>query len=236
MKRIVLFSLALFASIPLFGQPSDWAQYGRYEKQNAALAGKPIEAVFMGNSIIDNWIAADPAFFEKNGFEDRGISGQTTSQMLARLRRDVLELRPRAMVLLAGINDIAQNNGPITIENSFGNIVSMCELATCHGIRVVLCSLLPCDRCSWRPEIRPAGKVVALNSLLKEYAAANGMVYVDYHAAFDNGRGGLPESFSSDGCHPTPEGYTRMEPMVVKAIAEALGCPNTYYVTPVSNQ
>ena len=160
MKKIVLLSLSVFAAFSLSAQqPRDWAQYGRYERQNAALAGEPVEVVFMGNSITDNWIGADPDFFARNGFVDRGISGQTTAEMLARFRRDVIDLNPKAVVILAGINDIAQNNGAIKLENVFGNIVSMCELAKFNGIRVVLCSVLPCDRFSWRPEIKPAAAV-----------------------------------------------------------------------------
>lgn len=134
MKKIVLLSLAVFAALSLSAQqPRDWAQYGRYEQQNAALAGESVEVVFMGNSITDNWIGADPDFFARNGFVDRGISGQTTAEMLARFRRDVIDLNPKAVVILAGINDIAQNNGAIKLENVFGNIVSMCELAKFNG-------------------------------------------------------------------------------------------------------
>ena len=165
MKKIVLLSLSVFAAFSLFAQqPRDWAQYGRYERQNAALAGEPVEVVFMGNSITDNWIGADPDFFARNGFVDRGISGQTTAEMLARFRRDVIDLNPKAVVILAGINDIAQNNGAIKLENVFGNIVSMCELAKFNGIRVMLCSVLPCDRFSWRPEIKPAAAVAELST------------------------------------------------------------------------
>lgn len=186
MKKIVLLSLSVFAAFSLSAQqPRDWAQYGRYERQNAALAGEPVEVVFMGNSITDNWIGADPDFFARNGFVDRGISGQTTAEMLARFRRDVIDLNPKAVVILAGINDIAQNNGAIKLENVFGNIVSMCELAKFNGIRVVLCSVLPCDRFSWRPEIKPAAAVAELNTMLRQYAAEHKIPYVDYHAALD---------------------------------------------------
>lgn len=223
MKKILLLSLALFCAAALPAQENrDWAQYGRYERQNAELAGQSVEAVFMGNSITDNWASIDSEFFTRNNFVGRGISGQTTLEMLARFRRDVIDLHPRAVVILAGINDIAQNQGPISLENTFGNIVSMCELAKYNGIRVVLCSVLPCDRFSWRPEIAPAEKVRALNALLREYAARQGIVYVDYHSAFDNGQGGLDARFSEDGCHPTLYGYTLMEPMVVKGINKAL--------------
>ena len=172
----------------------------------------------------------------RNGFVDRGISGQTTAEMLARFRRDVIDLNPKAVVILAGINDIAQNNGAIKLENVFGNIVSMCELAKFNGIRVVLCSVLPCDRFSWRPEIKPAAAVAELNTMLRQYAAEHKIPYVDYHAAFDNGSGGLDARFSQDGCHPTLYGYTLMEPMVVEGINKALRTKQARYTTPTPNE
>ena len=214
MKKIVLLSLSVFAAFSLSAQqPRDWAQYGRYERQNAALAGEPVEVVFMGNS-----------------------SGQTTAEMLARFRRDVIDLNPKAVVILAGINDIAQNNGAIKLENVFGNIVSMCELAKFNGIRVVLCSVLPCDRFSWRPEIKPAAAVAELNTMLRQYAAEHKIPYVDYHAALDNGSGGLDARISRDGCHPTLYGYTLMEPMVVEGINKALRTKQARYTTPIPNE
>lgn len=237
MKKIVLPILSVFAAVSVCaGQPRDWAQFGRYERQNAELAGKPVEVVFMGNSITDNWISADPVFFERNGFVDRGIGGQTTAEMLVRFRRDVIDLKPEAVVILAGINDIARNNGDIKLENTFGNIVSMCELARHNGIRVVLCSVLPCDRFSWRPEIEPAAAVRELNAMLKRYAARQKIPYVDYHAAFDNGAGGLDARFSQDGCHPTLYGYTLMEPMVAEGINKALRTKKARYTTPIPNE
>ena len=236
MKKIVLFIVlsALFAGARA-GEPRDWAQYGRYAAQNAAVE-RPVEAVFMGNSITDNWAAHDSEFFVRNGFVGRGISGQTSIEMLARFRRDVIDLHPKAVVILAGINDIAQNLGPIALENTFGNIESMCELARCHGIRVVLCSVLPCDRLSWRPDIGPAAEVVRLNDMLKRYAERNRIAFVDYHAAFDNGKGGLDARFSHDGCHPTFYGYTLMEPLVTEGINKALRTRKKRYVTPVPQE
>lgn len=236
MKKIVLFIVlsALFAGARA-GEPRDWAQYGRYAAQNAAVE-RPVEAVFMGNSITDNWAAHDSEFFVRNGFVGRGISGQTSIEMLARFRRDVIDLHPKAVVILAGINDIAQNLGPIALENTFGNIESMCELARCHGIRVVLCSVLPCDRLSWRPDIAPAAEVVRLNDMLKRYAERNRIAFVDYHAAFDNGKGGLDARFSHDGCHPTFYGYTLMEPLVTEGINKALRTRKKRYVTPVPQE
>ena len=236
MKKIVLFIVlsALFAGARA-GEPRDWAQYGRYAAQNAAVE-RPVEAVFMGNSITDNWAAHDSEFFVRNGFVGRGISGQTSIEMLARFRRDVIDLHPKAVVILAGINDIAQNLGPIALENTFGNIESMCELARCHGIRVVLCSVLPCDRLSWRPDIAPAAEVVRLNDMLKRYAERNRIAFVGYHPAFDNGKGGLDARFSHDGCHPTFYGYTLMEPLVTEGINKALRTRKKRYVTPVPQE
>lgn len=223
MYRIVLAGAALLLASALRAEePGDWARYGRYARQNAEAAGQRIEAVFMGNSITDFWIDNDPDFFLRNDFADRGISGQTTVEMLARFRRDVIDLHPKAVVILAGINDIAENNGPIALENVAGNIASMCDLALYHGIRVVLCSVLPCDRFSWRPGFEPAERVRELNAMLKRFAAERKIVYVDYHAAFDNGSGGLPEHFAPDGCHPNRYGYALMEPLVVEGINKAL--------------
>lgn len=231
MKKIVLLSLALFSVAALRADgPVDWAQYGRYELQNAVL-DRPVEVVFMGNSITDSWIRVDPDFFEQNGFLDRGISGQTTVQMLARFRSDVIDLKPQVVVILAGINDIARNNGPIELENVFGNIVSMCDLARYNGIKVVLCSLLPCDRFSWRPKMDPAEEVRRLNTMLERYAAEQKIPYVDYHRALDNGSGGMSEEFSQDGGHPVLSGYLRMEPLVVEGINRALGVQKTWYTT-----
>ena len=139
-------------------------------------------------------------------------------------------------MILAGINDIAQNNGAIKLENVFGNIVSMCELAKFNGIRVVLCSVLPCDRFSWRPEIKPAAAVAELNTMLRQYAAEHKIPYVDYHAALDNGSGGLDARISRDGCHPTLYGYTLMEPMVVEGINKALRTKQARYTTPIPNE
>lgn len=232
MKRFVLLALTLVVSVTIHAQEAkDWARYGRYERQNALLAGKAVEVVFMGNSITDHWARIDSAFFSENGFVGRGISGQTSAEMLARFRRDVVDLKPRAVVILAGINDIAQNNGPIKLENTFGNIVSMCDLARYNGIAVVLCSVLPCDRLSWRPEIKPAEPVRQLNALIRRYAAEQNIPYVDYHGAFDNGSGGLSAEFSKDGCHPTFYGYTLMEPLVVEGIDRALGVRKAWYTT-----
>ena len=210
MKKILCTAIISIISACAFAA-GDWANFGRYRQQNEEIAGQKINAVFMGNSITDNWARMDPGFFSDHGFVGRGISGQTTSEMLVRFRRDVLDLKPEAVAILAGINDIAQNNGEISLENTFGNIVSMCELAKAHKIKVILCSVLPCDRLSRRPSIQPAEKVRRLNAMLKEYAEENRILFVDYWTAMANGNGGLDKVISKDGCHPTIEGYRIME-------------------------
>lgn len=220
MKRVFFLFCALVCCTAVHAQ-KDWAQYSRYEEANKQIAFEPV-AVFMGNSITDGWYQQHPAFFDENRYVGRGISGQVTSQMLCRFRNDVIELKPQCVVILAGINDIAKNNGDISIENIFRNFVSMCELAEANGIEPVLCSTLPCDRLSWRPEVKPAELVRQLNALLRDYAEKNDLVYVDYYSALTNESGGLSPELSADGCHPTMKCYVQMEKMVRKGIEKAL--------------
>lgn len=204
----------------------DWANTLRYEAANIQLQqrGKqqPKGVVYMGDSITDFWINYDKAFFDGKDYYDRGISGQTTTQMLVRFRRDVINLHPKVVVILAGINDIAENNGPITLEDVSGNIQSMAILAKAAGIKVVLSSVLPAYSFPWRAEINPIAKIERLNQMIKEYAAKNNMVYIDYYTAMADERKGLPLALSADGVHPNLKGYKVMEPLVEKAIAQAL--------------
>lgn len=176
----------------------------------------------MGDSITDFWIRSDSAFFAGKPYYDRGISGQTTTQMLVRFRDDVINLKPSVVVILAGINDIAENNGPIKLEDVFGNIQSMALLAKAAGIKVVLSSVLPAFNFPWRPGMEPAEKVIRLNVLIKDFADKNHMVYLDYFSAMTDERKGLPKTLSGDGVHPNLAGYKVMEPLAEKAIAEAL--------------
>jgi lysophospholipase L1-like esterase len=176
----------------------------------------------MGNSITDSWINVDSAFFAGKNYIDRGISGQTTPQMLVRFRPDVIDLKPAVVVILAGINDIAQNTGPMTLEETFGNIASMVELAKANKIRPVISSVLPAYDFPWHPGMHPAEKVMKLNAMLKEYAAKNNVVYLDYFTAMKDARNGLPSNLSGDGIHPNIAGYKIMEPLAEKAIGEAL--------------
>ena len=204
---------------------NDWANLARYRDANTALAAtksdKP-RVVFMGNSITDGWIDADPSFFAGKNYIDRGISGQTTPQMVLRMRPDVIDLKPAVVVILAGINDIAGNTGPMTLNETFGNIVSMAQLAKANNIKVVISSVLPAFDFPWRPGMHPAEKVVKLNAMLKEYAGKNNIVYLDYFSAMKDERNGLPVNLSGDGVHPNLAGYKIMEPLAEKAIAEAI--------------
>ncbi|HEU4904102.1 MAG TPA: SGNH/GDSL hydrolase family protein [Flavisolibacter sp.] len=204
---------------------TDWANLNKYAADNSALppaASGEQRVVFMGNSITEGWKNADSSFFAAKRYIDRGISGQTTPQMLIRFRPDVIALKPAVVVILAGINDIAQNTGPMTLEQTFGNLVSMAELAKANNIKVVLCSVLPAFDFPWRPGLQPAEKVVKLNAMIREYAARNSLVYVDYFSAMVDERNGLKAALTYDGVHPTLAGYKVMEPLVEKGIAAAL--------------
>lgn len=216
------FLLALALPLLAAGQQRDWANYGRYAEANAALTTAPA-VVFMGNSITDGWDNAHSEFFTDNNFACRGIGGQVSSQMLCRFRADVIDLRPKAVVILAGTNDIAGNNGPIESEHIAENIVSMAELALAAGIRPILCSVLPAAQYPWRPEVESVPeKIRALNDRLRQYAAERGLTWVDYYSAMDAGDGSMRSEYTRDGVHPTPEGYTVMEAVIRPALAEWL--------------
>lgn len=233
MKHMIVLVASVIIAFTASAQekPKDWARFYRYEKANAELAasGAKVDAVFMGNSITDNWAKFDPEFFTNNGFAGRGVSGQTTSQMLVRFRRDVLELNPRVVLIMAGTNDIAQNNGPITLENALGNIKSMCELARLHGIKVILCSVPPAAQFPWRKHIEPAQIIVEFNKMLREYAESQKITYLDYYSSLVDDRGGMPEKWSPDGVHPNKECYvTVMEPLALKAVNKVLKTKKNY--------
>jgi len=205
---------------------ADWPQLGYYREQNAALPAAPADrprVVFFGDSITEGWGATGSStFFPGKGYINRGISGQTTAQMLLRFRQDVIALRPAVVVVLAGTNDIAGNTGPATQAMIEDNLHGMVELAKAHGIAVVLSSVLPVSSYPWRAGLRPADKVRALNTALKQYAGTEGIVFLDYHALMTNKEGGLDVALSADGVHTTPAGYARMAPLAEAAIADAL--------------
>jgi lysophospholipase L1-like esterase len=199
----------------------DFGQLCRYAAANRALVKTPVRVVFMGDSITDNWIGADPSLFT-GGLIDRGISGQTTPQMLVRFRADVLALKPRAVHIMAGTNDIAGNTGAATMETVEGNIRSMAELARANGIKVLLASIPPAKAFPWRPKLQPAPQIAAFNAWLRRYAAANDFTYVDYHSALATPDGAMKPGMASDGVHPTKAGYAVMRPIAMAAIARAL--------------
>lgn len=194
----------------------DWAQFGRYAQANSEITSSP-KAVFMGDSITDGWDGADEGFFTSNNFACRGISGQTTSEMLVRFRQDVLELNPKYVVIMAGTNDIALNNGYIAPEHTLDNLISMCELARLHKIKPVLCSIPPASAFGWRKSVTDAAsKIEKLNGMIRQYAESARIPYVDYHSALKDSEGGLPEKYSSDGVHPNAECYKIMEGIILE--------------------
>jgi lysophospholipase L1-like esterase len=176
----------------------------------------------MGDSITEFWSTINPAFFVGKPYLNRGISGQTTPQMLIRFRSDVIALKPSLVILMAGINDIAGNTGPSTPEMIADNIYSMAELAIANNIKLILCSVLPAYDFNWSPGKQPAEKVVSLNKMIQKYADANGILYLDYYSAMVNEQKGLQSAYSEDGIHPNKTGYEIMNPLVEKAIAKAL--------------
>ena len=216
-KSILTLALTLMSTL-FFAQ--DFANYAKYEKDNVKVKSQNTvpNAVFMGDSITEGWVNNDPKFFTNNNFVGRGISGQTTSQMLLRFREDVINLKPKKVVILAGTNDIAQNNGPISLDKIFGNIISMAELAKANKIKVVICSVLPAYDYPWRKGLEPANKVIALNELLKDYAIKNHISYVDYHTPLKDKDNGLPIELAPDGIHPNKIGYEKMEKILMSVL------------------
>lgn len=202
---------------------TDWPHLTRYREANAQLgAPAPGEkrVVFFGDSITDAWPLAES--FPGKPYVNRGASGETTPQMLIRFRQDVIDLKPRVVVILAGTNDIAGNTGPSSLKAIEDNLISMAELAHANGIRVVLSSVLPAYDYPWRHGREPVDKIAALNAWEKSYAAAHNLVYLDYYSAMQDERHGLPPTLSGDGVHPNKAGYAVMQPLAEQAIAQAL--------------
>lgn len=220
MEKILLLPL-LFVALSLSAQSKDWAQFYRYEGKNDSLTTRP-DVVFMGNSITDCWADTVPAFFTDNNFVGRGISGQVSSQMLVRFQEDVINLDPKVVVICCGTNDIAQNNGPITLEHILHNIKSMCQLARANKIKPVVCSTLPAKGFKWRPDMKPANDIIRLNEMIKAYAQENKIPYVDYHSALKDEENGLPRKYSKDGVHPNAQGYAVMESVIMPVLKKVL--------------
>jgi acyl-CoA thioesterase-1 len=204
---------------------NDWADLAHYRDANSAMkppAKNEARVVFMGNSITESWAKLFPVQFPGKPYVGRGISGQTTPQMLVRFRQDVVALEPRVVVILAGTNDIAGNTGPSTVEMIQDNIASMAELARANGIEVVLCSVLPVFDYPWKRGLEPAPKILKLNAWLKEYAKKTGAEYVDFHTPMADARQGLRSDLAPDGVHPNEAGYRLMAPLVERGISAAL--------------
>ena len=222
MKKIFLIIAIAISGVIYAETPADWAKLSFYADSNAVLTTPPA-VVFMGNSITRNWVKKNPDFWASHPeFAARGISGQTTVRMLERFHADVVALHPRAVVILAGINDIAENDGEIPLEDVAANIRTMCRIAKGNGIVPIVCSVLPCDTIAWNKRIKPADKVVALNKMLKQFAADNNLVYVDYYTPMATDKGGLKTEYTKDGCHPEAAGYIEvMNPAILEAIKRA---------------
>ena len=203
----------------------DWPNFKEFKEANALLpqvSQNEKRVVFMGNSITIGWLQTNPNFFEGKPYVNRGISGQTTPQMLVRFRADVIDIQAAAVVILAGTNDIAGNTGPSTLKMILDNIKSMTEIAKANGLKVILCSVLPAFDYSWRPGLEPNIKIPKLNAMIKDYAENNQVYYLDYFSALDDGNNGMLPALTTDGVHLTLEGYKVMEPMVEKAINSVL--------------
>jgi lysophospholipase L1-like esterase len=207
---------------------ADWPQLGRYKAENAALgsaASGEQRVVFYGDSITDGWGRRPDTgeFFPGKPYVNRGISGQTTPQMVVRFRQDVINLHPAAVVILAGTNDVAENTGPMTPEMTEDNFRSMIDLARANGIRVIIASITPAADYPWRPGAAPAGKIVTLNNWLRGYCVTRSVTYLDYYSAMVGEDGGMKEGISFDGVHPNAKGYAIMGPLAQAAIDKALG-------------
>ncbi|WP_422859799.1 SGNH/GDSL hydrolase family protein [Flagellimonas sp. S174] len=216
MNRVLI--LIAFSFFGLFSnkkaEAQDWPNLSRYEKENETLkldTNQENRVIFMGNSITEGWSTANPNFFDNKSHINRGIGGQTTPQMLLRFSQDVISLKPAVVHILAGTNDIAENTGPISLEQIRDNILSMVQLAKANGIEPIVCSVLPAYDYPWRPGKNPNIKIPKLNAMLAKMASENGVTYLDYFSEMADSRNGLPEKYTTDEVHLTKEGYKVME-------------------------
>jgi lysophospholipase L1-like esterase len=198
---------------------TDWAWLACYREANAKLlaSGAKTDVVFMGDSITEGWARADTDLFSK-GVVGRGISAQTTPQMLVRMHSDVVALKPRVVHIMAGTNDVAGNTGPMSLGDTQNNFMAMCEIAMAHGIRVALGASPPASKYWWKPEAKPQETIVALNDWLRGYAKQIGATFADYAAVLSDGKGGVNLAFAKDEVHPTAEGYKAMRPVAEAAV------------------
>ena len=223
MRRTII--LITFITMSIFGYSQDWFGFNRYKADNERIIenGDYPEVVFIGNSITDNWAYFHPDFFSSHNYCGRGIGGQTSAQMLVRFTADVINLQPKAVVIMAGTNDVAHNDYWIDPKGVIENIVAMCNLAIANGIVPIISSIPPCSEFPWRMEIKDSGQtIVEINHSLKAYAIANDIIYVDYHSALVDEKLGFQKTLSDDGCHPDPDTYFIMENIVMEAIGKAI--------------
>lgn len=228
MKKVILI-MSFFSFFGLFSQAQEFNKLinlDRYAEANAAL---PVPAkgekrvVFIGNSITDGWPNAHPDFFKSNNYVGRGISGQTSPQLLSRFRQDVINLKPVAVLINIGTNDVAQNTGPYNEEFTLGNIMSMAELADANGIKVILSSVTPAGEYPWRKEIKDVHqKIMSLNAKIKAYAKEKGFSYIDYFSVMCDENNALKSNLGTDGVHPNEEGYKIMEATAKKVIDKVI--------------
>ena len=212
MKKVILISVVILLSNFSFAQKTeyrelmeqDWANLKKYKTENEKIIKTKNypEVVFMGNSITEGWVNAQPQFFEKNNFAGRGISGQTTPQMLIRFMPDVVALNPKVVVILAGTNDIAGNTGFSSVEMITINIKAMAQLAQANNIKVILTSILPVYDYPWRPGLEPVQKIAEINTWLAKFAGENNHTYLDLFTPLKDKKEGLPKQYSEDGVHP----------------------------------
>jgi lysophospholipase L1-like esterase len=223
-RKIGLALMALVVGGMASAQPpaDDWGQLGKYRDANAQqiASGQKPDIVLMGDSITEGWVAKRPGVFSALRV-GRGISGQTTPQMLVRFREDVIDLHPKAVQIMAGTNDIAGNTGPMSPEETEANIASMTELAQAHGIKVILASIPPAANFPWKPGLEVTDKIVAFNKWIRAYAASHHAIYADYWSALQDGRGGMKPGLSYDGVHPTEQGYDTMLPVLEAALKKS---------------
>ena len=226
--RVLTFLVIVFQFTMTIAQdpnPMDWPNFKQFEELNTKLAKmkkNKNRVVFMGNSITIGWLQTNPKFFKDKNYVNRGISGQTTPQMLVRFRADVVDINADVVVILAGTNDIAGNTGPITLKMIANNLKSMTEIAQANGIKVILCSVLPAYDYPWSPGKKPNIKIPKLNSMIEDFAKESDAFYLDYFKALNDGNNGIIKEYSNDGVHLTAKGYHLLEPMLEKALYKVL--------------
>lgn len=229
MRKFLLFLFVYSISISLYAQnrekmETDWPnlQYYKEANQNIIKNAAWPDVVFMGNSITEGWYSLHPEFFTENNYANRGIGGQTSPQMLLRFMQDVIALKPRAVVILAGTNDIAGNTGPATRESITNNIKAMAQLSSVNGIEVILCSILPVYEYPWSPGVDPVPRIREINTWMKEFAKEHAHTYLDLFSPMARLDGGMKVEYSSDGVHPNLKAYRALEPILQKSIESVL--------------